>query len=41
MVVLPFHEIKITTDVTEELNTVVFALFTEHSNYVHSPSSFN
>lgn len=32
VVVLPLHECKISTDTVDELNIVVFALFTEHSD---------
>lgn len=32
VVALPLREYTITTDVIEELNTDVFAFFTEHSN---------
>ena len=32
VVVLPLHEYKISTDIVYELNSVVFALFTGHSD---------
>lgn len=41
MVMLSLHEYRIRVDIIYELGIVVFALFAEHSDQVHTLSSFN